>query len=95
MDNLIQKIKTNIETTEECIEHFNLPDHTISLLEENIVLFQEVVHMYETKKIYREDEVKPLLDAIKYFVNRVENGTARSEKTYKLYKETIDTFENL
>jgi hypothetical protein len=48
----------------------------------------------QDKNKYSEEEVKPLLDAIKYFIDRVENGTIRSKTTYKMYKELFEQFKN-
>ena len=48
---------------------------------------------YQQDRMYSEEEVKPLLDAIEYFINRVENGTIRSKTTYKMYKELLEQFK--
>jgi hypothetical protein len=47
----------------------------------------------QAKRMYSEEEVKPLLDAIKYFIDRVENGTIQSKTTYKMYKEIFEQFK--
>lgn len=49
---------------------------------------------WQQEKMYNEEEVKSLLDAIKYFIDRVENGTIRSKTTYKMYKEIFEQFKN-
>jgi hypothetical protein len=49
---------------------------------------------WKEERMYNEEEVKPLLDAIKYFIDRVENGTIRSKTTYKMYKEIFEKFKN-
>jgi hypothetical protein len=56
--------------------------------------FNEAKEMEKEQQGYSEEEVKPLLDAIEYFINRVENGTIRSKTTYNMYKEILLQFKN-
>lgn len=49
---------------------------------------------WQQERSYSEEEVKPLLNAIKYFIDRVENGTIRSKTTYNMYKEVLSQFKN-
>jgi hypothetical protein len=49
---------------------------------------------WQQERSYSDEEVKPLLDAIEYFINRVENGTIRSKTTYNMYKEILLQFKN-
>ena len=49
---------------------------------------------WQAENMFSEEEVKPLLDAIKYFIDKVENGTIRSKTTYKMYKEIFEQFKN-
>jgi len=48
---------------------------------------------WQSKRMYSEEEVNILLDALKYFINRVENGTIKSKTTYKMYKDIVEQFK--
>jgi iron uptake system EfeUOB component EfeO/EfeM len=43
--------------------------------------------------MYSEEEVEPLLNALKYFTDRVESGSIKSKTTYKMYKEVLEQFK--
>lgn len=45
-------------------------------------------------KTYTEQEVKPLLDAMQYFITRVDEGTIRSKTTYEMFKHVLKEFKN-
>ena len=53
----------------------------------------EVGGKWQAKISYSEEEIIPLLNALQYFINRVENGTIRSKTTYKMYKELLEQFK--
>lgn len=40
---IIRKIEIHIETTKECIDNFNIPAYVIALLEQDIVLYEEIL----------------------------------------------------
>ncbi len=40
---LIRKIEINIETTEECIDNFNVPDYAKDLLLQDIEFHKEII----------------------------------------------------
>lgn len=47
----------------------------------------------QDKNKYSEEEIIPLLNALQYFIDRVENGTIKSKTTYKMYKELLEQFK--
>lgn len=63
-------------------------DDVIQTLEKGLVLL-----LKKQEKMYSEEEVSILLDALKYFINRVENGTIKSKTTYKIYKDIVEQFK--
>lgn len=44
--------------------------------------------------MYTKEDVNPLLEAIQYFIDRVEKGTIKSKTTYNMYKNVIEEFKN-
>lgn len=41
-----------------------------------------------------QEKLDKAIVCIKYFIERVEAGTIRSEKTYKMFKDTLKEIEN-
>jgi hypothetical protein len=69
-----------------------------SLIRTGIVWFQESIHdpvIAEQKTQIQKLEVQKakLVEAIKYFVKRVEAGEIRSVKTYTKYKTLLEDFK--
>ncbi len=44
---LLRKIQIHIETTEECLDNFELPNYVVELLNQDLELFNEVVKHLE------------------------------------------------
>ncbi len=42
-EQLLNKIKIHVETTEECLDNFNLPRHVVDLMNQDLDLFREVI----------------------------------------------------
>lgn len=40
---LLNKIRIHVETTEECLDNFNLPRHVVELMNQDLDLFREVI----------------------------------------------------
>jgi hypothetical protein len=49
---------------------------------------------WQAKQMYTKEDVNPLLEAIQYFIDRVEKGTIKSKTTYNMYKNVIKEFKN-
>jgi hypothetical protein len=47
----------------------------------------------QMERMYSEEEVNVLLNALEYFTDRVEKGTIRSKTTYKMYKDILEQFK--
>jgi hypothetical protein len=47
----------------------------------------------QIERMYSEEEVNVLLNALEYFTDRVEKGTIRSKTTYKMYKDILEQFK--
>lgn len=45
-DEMKRKIEIHIETTEECIENFGIPNYVKELLEQDIELYKEILERY-------------------------------------------------
>ena len=56
-------------------------------------LKEQAKEMEREQQSYSEEESITLLNALQYFIDRVENGTIKSKTTYKMYKELLEQFK--
>jgi len=85
----------NKETLEEAAERFRSRNPGTMYGGNNVKITKAFKDgaKWQAERMYSEEEVNILLDALKYFISRVENGTIKSKTTYKMYKDIVEQYK--